>query len=281
MFEHFTFSAEAQTQCHQQEDRSASPTDTSFLSPSSPLPPTTYFDYQPNLYEAGINDIVHKFSQQSLRPQDNEASQQPPLQQCTPSSPDLETTELDMIFCRANGDRYQILTPASMPFTPLLPPSHGKTLSCRRLQRQLNVQLQSCSSHMRDINMLVEDMIESNSQCTLHKSTSRPYLSSPPPSRAGPVTAADLDLTVDTTGSLEGREVDPNEDEGFAETEDDLWAIEEMTLRRASTPLGIRKYSQMWWRNGGDCVGQGPQVGRLTVRSAPRMRRRKAKRVAE
>jgi hypothetical protein len=134
---------------------------------------------------------------------------------------------------------------------------------------------------MRDINMLVEDMIESNSQCTLRKSTSRPYLSSPPPSTAGRVTAADLDLTVDTTESLEGREVGPPEDEGFAETEDDLWAIEEMTLSRASTPFGIRKHSQMWWRSGGDCVGQGPQGVRLTVRSPPRMRRRKTKRVPE
>ena len=277
MFEHFTFGAQAQTQYHQQEDVSASPTDTTFPSPLSPPSPTTYFDYPTN---PGINDIVHKFSRQSLRPEDIIPSQQPSWQQYTPSSPDFEITEENMTFTRANGDRYEIQTSVSVPSTPLLPPSRGGNLACRRLQRQLNVQLQSCSSHMRDINALVEDMIESNSQCTLHKSTSRPYLSSPPPSRAGPVTAADVELVVDTTENFEGREISVNEDEGFAEIEEDMWGIEEeMTLRRASTPSGIRKYNQVRWRASADCVGQGS--GRLKVKSVPRMRRRKVKRVPE
>jgi hypothetical protein len=124
---------------------------------------------------------------------------------------------------------------------------------------------------------LVEDMIVTNSQCTLHKSTSRPYLSSPPPSRADRE-----ELVVETTEfQLPARNF-PDEDEGFSEIADEDWGIEEeMTLRRASTPSGIRKYGVMRWRGSAECVAAVNAAGRTKVRSVPRMRRRKPKSVPE
>jgi hypothetical protein len=124
---------------------------------------------------------------------------------------------------------------------------------------------------------LVEDMIVTNSQCTLHRSTSRPYLSSPPPSTSGRE-----ELVVDTTEyPLQLRNV-PDEDEGFSEIADEDWGIEEeMTLRRASTPSGIRKYGVMRWRGSAECVAAVNAAGRTKVKSVPRMRRRKPKSVPE
>jgi hypothetical protein len=120
-------------------------------------------------------------------------------------------------------------------------------------------------------------MIVTNSQCTLHKSTSRPYLSSPPPSRAGRE-----NLVVDSTRyQFQGRNI-PDEDEGFSEIADEDWGIEEeMTLRRASTPSGIRKYGVMRWRGSAESVAAVNAAGRTNVRSVPRMRRRKPKSVPE
>jgi hypothetical protein len=164
----------------------------------------------------------------------------------------------------------------SLPDLPSLPHPRGGTLACRRLQRQLNVQLQASSSHIRDINALVEDMIVTNSQCNLRRTTSRPYLSSPPPTRA------DVEeLVVDPLGEqIPGRNID--EDEGFSEIADEDWGIEEeMTLRRASTPSGIRKYGGMRWRASAECVAAINAAGRPKVRSMPRMRRRKPKSVPE
>jgi len=79
---------------------------------------------------------------------------------------------------------------------------------------------------------------------------------------------------IDTTENFEGREispdVDPNIDEGFHEDEAS-WnlELEEMSLRRASTPSGIRKHCPLRWGRSAEvlCVG-----GRMKVK--PRMRRR-------
>jgi len=140
--------------------------------------------------------------------------------------------------------------PMSLPPTPIL--SHtsiGTSATCRRLQRQLNVQLMSCSSHMKDISSLVEDMITSNSQCTLRAP-------SPPSSRDG------MDkLVVDTRNEFEMQE-----DEGYCDDEEP-----EMSLRRAAVPVGIRKNCVRYGRSA-DVINVD---GRLKVKSVPRMRRRK------
>lgn len=285
MFDHFTFAAQALPTDQQEEIVSASPTDTSFPSPvsateQSSLPP--WSPYQQDTVEG----IVHKFSQQSLRREDRELPQQSLWQgQDEPlPSPDFdmddEFTLEEMSY--TSTTRGMITVPASnstlsLPNLAPLPCPRGGSIACRRLQRQLNVQLQASSSHIRDINALVEDMIVTNSQCTLHISTSRPYLSSPPPSRAG-----SGELVVDTTEyQLQGRNI-PDEDEGFSEIADEDWGIEEeMTLRRASTPSGIRKYGVMRWRGSAECVAAVNAAGQRKVRSVPRMRRRKPKSVPQ
>ena len=282
MFEHFTFGAQAQTQLHPPQDVSTSPTDTTFSSPlSPPSSPPASFDLDPIPSQPGINDIVHRFSQQSLQIQDDEPPRRSFGQAIAPPSPDYDFTPERMSFTRANGDRYVLQSP--LQDTPLLPATHEGNLACRRLRRQHNVHLQTCSSHIRDISALVSDMIDSNSQCRLHEPSSRSHPPSPPPSRAGSASAAELDLIGNATGRYPAREIVVDVDEGFAEIEEDVWGLEEgMSLRRASTPYGIRKCYMVRWRASADCV-QGVQSGsgRLKVRSKPRMRRRKVTRVPE
>jgi hypothetical protein len=275
MFEHFTFAAQAQTK---HDEVLASPTDISFPSPLSP-PPTSFFPTQLD----GVSEIVNQFSKQSLYPEsENELPQQSIWQSreddesptldldhdMEPFSPDelsYVSTTKGMITINAWESR-------PLPNTPTLPHPKSGTVACRRLQRQLNVQLQSCGNHVRDINALVEDMIVSNTQCRLHTSPSRLHLSNPPPGRLS-------GLVVDTT-----EEPPPFEDEGFAEIDDSMWAIEEeMSLRRASTPSAIRKYNHARWRASAECVG-GPVMwvnGAMKVRNVTRMRRRKVKSVPE
>jgi hypothetical protein len=291
MFEHFTFGVQA-LPTDQQEGISTSPTDTSFPSPISPAQRSPSFQPWSPYQQDTVDGIVHKFSQQSLRPEDNELSQQSiwhdRADQALPS-PDFnqdvatEFTPEEMSYISTTRGMVTIPAPMSastqsLPDLPSLPHPRGGTIACRRLQRQLNVQLQSSSNHIRDINALVEDMIVTNSQCRLHKSTSRPYLSSPPPSRAGRE-----ELVMDTTEfQFEGRNISPDEDEGFSEIADEDWGIEEeMTLRRASTPSGIRKYGMIRWRGSADCVAAVNAAGKMKVKSVPRMRRRKPKSVPE
>jgi hypothetical protein len=275
MFEHFTFAAQAQTN---HDEVLASPTDISFPSPLSP-PPTSFFPTQLD----GVSDIVNQFSKQTLYPEfENELPQQSICQ--SREDDDSPTLDLDHDMEPFSPDELSYVSTTkgmitinswespSPPNTPTLPHPKSSTVACRRLQRQLNVHLQSCSNHVRDINALVEDMIVSNSQCRLHKSPSRLPLSSPPPSRLS-------DLVVDTT-----QEPPPFEDEGFAEIEDSMWGIEEeMSLRIAGTPSGIRKYNHARWRASVECVG-GPVMGingTMKVRNVPRMRKRKVKGVPE
>jgi len=62
-------------------------------------------------------------------------------------------------------------------------------------------------------------------------------------------------------------------DEGFDEGEE--W--DEFSLRRASTPSGIRKHHSIRFSRSADiCIG-----GKVKVRSKPRMRKRKPKPVPE
>jgi hypothetical protein len=285
MFEHFTFAAQAQPTDEQEEMISTSPTDISFPSPVSATRQSSLPPWSPYQQDT-VDGIIHKFSQQSLRREDEELPQ-PSVWQGRDDplpSPDFdmddEFTPEELSY--TSTTRGMITIPVStytqsLPSLPSLPCSQGGTIACRRLQRQLNVQLQASSSHIRDINALVDHMIVTNSQCTLHKSTSRPYLSSPPPSRAGRE-----DLVVDSTGyRFQGRNI-PDEDEGFSEIADEDWGIEEeMTLRRASTPSGIRKYGVMRWRGSAESVAAVNAAGRTNVRSVPRMRRRKPKSVPE
>ena len=144
----------------------------------------------------------------------------------------------------------------SLPSTPTLP-----SASYTRLQRQLNVQLQSCEGHVKDINELIEDMISSHSQCRITSQASSSSLSAD---------VTFVDLTPDSDGVPVGSDNDV--DEGFCEGEDMDEEEMEICLRMASAPAGIRKY---YGRYGGpDAVSVG---GRIKVKSLPRMRKRRAR----
>jgi hypothetical protein len=275
MFDNFTFGSQAQPTVTEERIISTSPTDTSFPSPISAnqlssLPP--WSPYQQDT----VDGIAHKLSQQSIRRHEDELPQHSVWNGDDPlPSPDLDQDddftpdEISYVSTTHGMTNVTISTSTqSLPDLPTLPQPQG-ALACRRLQRQLNMQLQTSSTHMRDLDALLEDMIVTNSQCTLHQSTPRPYLSSPPPSRAG-----GDELVVDTT-EIEPRLNNFDEDEGFSEIADENWGPEEeMTLRRASTPSGIRKYGLIKWRGSADCVAPVNSAGRTKIRSVPRMRRR-------
>lgn len=200
-----------------------------------------------------------KFSQQSLQQKSRDELVQ--QFQAWQNDHDLEIEDEDM-----DSPSDPITQTVSPPLTPIL--SSAGSVTCRRLQRQLNVQLQTCSSHIRDISTLVDDMVVTNSQCTLRKVTPRAYLTSPPPSRGSDVVE---NLVVDPKEFDEDLDEGFHEDEGFVEEEGG-------SLRRASTPSGIRKYNGMRYERSADVVIIG---GRLKVRSLPRMRKRKVPRVPE
>jgi len=249
MFEHFTFGAVSQI-C--QQDIHPSPTDTSF--PQQYSPSSTSYSF-PESTPSNINDIVDKFSEQSLS-RDELVEQ---FAAWTRGSSSFETDDDDDMPSFEQSTTC-IKHTASVPTTPIDPPIRG-ALACRRLQRQVNVQMQTSVTHIRDINALVEDMIITNSQCRLRKSPSKSYLS-PPPSRAG------LPELVVETAEFDRQLLDV--DEGFHEDES---LVEETSLRRASTPSGIRKYNAVRWGRSADVALVG---GRLKVKSKPRMRKRTA-----
>lgn len=287
MFEHFTFGAQPQTQHHLLDDDAfPSPTDTSFPSPLTP--PRSALPFPSNPHQAGVSDIVARFSQQSLQQQQSRSQQVHHFPawhsdtDCGP--PEVDDEEDDDEDEDTDMASERITTTASLPGTPVLPPA--STLACKRLQRQLNVQLQTSSSHIRDINALVDDMIVSKSQCTLRQPTARPYpyLSSPPPSRGSD---AGEQLAIDTSDSDDPRPAAEDIDEGFCDGESfglEEEAEMEFSLRRASTPSGVRKYNGA---SAGAKYGRSCDVvhtgggGRCKVRSLPRMRKRKVPRVPE
>ncbi|KAG4440057.1 hypothetical protein IFR05_004450 [Cadophora sp. M221] len=307
MFEHFIFGAQAQTSYLEPEDISASPTDCSF--PLTSPAPTSYFP--PTGPNAPMHDIVDKFSQQTLYPDEaphlsiwNDSLPSPDFSDNNTSIEDEFTPE-EMCYVSIAHGTSTIPSTSSISSTSSLPnlphprsSTNTNTVACRRLQRQLNVQLQSCNTHMKDISTLVEDMLTTNTQCRLHKTPSRPYLSSPPPSGLIPSSKAELEaeLAIESPPSVDfaDREISPDEDEGFSEMDDPFGLLafeEEMSLRRASAPSGIRKYNVVRWRKSAECVGGGSgngngnggltAVARTKVRSMPRMRRRKVETVVE
>ncbi|PVH89179.1 hypothetical protein DL98DRAFT_508301 [Cadophora sp. DSE1049] len=309
MFEHFTFGAQAQTSYLEPEEISASPTDCSF--PITSPAPTSYFPLTGP--KGPMTDIVDKFSQQTLIP--DEAPHRSIWSDSLPSpdfsndsSIDDEFTPDEMSYVSTTRGTSSLASSSSISSTSSLPnlphprsSTNTNTVACRRLQRQLNVQLQSCNSHIKDISTLVEDMLTTNAQCRLHKTPSRPYLTSPPPpppSGLVPSSKAELEaeLAIDSQAAIDfaDREISPDEDEGFAEMDDPFGILafeEEMSLRRASAPTGIRKYNVVKWRKSVECMGMrdayanggesGSTLARTKVRSVPRMRRRKVDTVVE
>ena len=278
MFEHFTFGAQARIQI--EEEPLASPTDTSFPSPIS-LPPSS-FPFQWEETQPELSYIVHQMSRQSLS-HENEKPQQSIWQNTTASSPIVDfddecdpfdfaelnfvSTTRGMATVKASYD--------SAPMTLQAPSGNGK-VACRRVQRVRNTQMQSSSKHVKDINTLVEDMVENSSQCKLRKTTSRPYLTSPPPSRGG---MDDYQHTLDPNPVYyENRSLTPDseEDEGFADIDEFLAIKESVSLRRAGNSSGVRKNNNgLRYRGSAESIGNlRSGNGPLKVRSLPRMRKR-------
>ncbi|KAJ8062570.1 hypothetical protein OCU04_009095 [Sclerotinia nivalis] len=261
MFENFTFGAAPTNPYQCDDDLQLSPRDDSYPVPLSPSDNSYPFfdDYKPS---TPLDDIINKFRQQSLSYEDARDIQSRQYTSPTPSlSGDSEMSS------PSNATQ-------SVPTTPTSPYRAG-VLACRRLQRQVNVQLQCSTSHIRDISSLVEDMLSNNSQCNLHKSPSKTTFVSPAMSTlvVDPCTQNDWsDIEMEKARRRWFNIVVNDVDEAYVEG--DNWDREEacLSLRRASTPIGIKK-------QGLRCRTSMESVGgiRMKVAKVPRMRMRKGK----
>jgi len=272
MFEHFTFAAAHAQPCERDD---ISPTDTTY---PSPAPPTPYENYPFSSSQSEINDIVNKLSQQRLVSGHKDDHFVPSWQHSLPTPP-LEDSNYAAEVSYPDTITACIADTQSVPSTPI-----HDSVSCRRLQRQLNVQLQTCKSHVRDINALVSDMISRSSQCRLRRIPSRQTLNTHLSDQAQESSFSAVQVS-DT--SLDGDLIIPEIDECYAdndtliadqgtrnEVEDNNMRLveAETSLRRSSTPSGIRKHgSVLRFKKSSDCVS-----ARFQVAKPPRMRRRKS-----
>jgi hypothetical protein len=276
MFEHFTFGALPQPRLATEDaDLQASPTDTSFSSPLTPCSP------QPSQHPQGLDTVVDKFSAHSLQSQDLLVSHFAAWVTDAEERPDGEDV------CISQTITKHASLPTSLSPAPANPRG---TVACRRLQRQLNVQLQTSATHVRDLNSLVSEMLETNSQCRLTTPSPSPPVvtpTSPPPVPTHPfIIDTEPDSPTTTTQQAwfhppppQNHHAELEIDEGFCEQDEEQRSFEEeMSLRRASTPSGIRKYNNPTtmgagrWARSADCVLIG---GKIKVKNVPRMRRRR------
>ncbi|RDW82980.1 hypothetical protein BP5796_04471 [Coleophoma crateriformis] len=248
MFEHFTFGALAQTPSSLLQGAEPSPRDTSL-----PLSPT-YFECpaeEATPLPAGISDLVKTFDNQNLTPENYFHSlPSPPME--IDDSPDH-----DEGMCLAEFNIQP--APSTSSLRSISAKARAQTIQYRRLQRQLNVQLQSCTEHVRDINILVDQMVASETQCRV---SSRPYKPAP----IQPQNTTTPFIEVDLAGLNHDVVEEVDEDEGFVDgdyPDEDIFSI-----RRAHAPSGIRKHGFVKWKSSVESVGCN------RVYSVPRMRKR-------
>ena len=266
MFEHFTFDTDAPDRSL--SDISLSPTDNSFPHPISPQISCPSIDIEMTTATSRINEITCKLRDQTLQPRD-ELARQP---EWTPPSASYQDDDMNFSYASPRAQ-----CSASLPNIHLTPRPRMGSIACRRLQRQLNVQLQSSKMHMRDVKALVENMVMTNSQCVLREACpGLPVpLPTPPPSRAGEPCSLSVDpMIFDERPHI----LDENTDEGFHEGEDppaEEKAEEKFVYRRAAASFGVRKSTMAAeWARGKDHIVVG---GRVLVRSTPRMRKRRTR----
>ena len=253
MFETFTFGAHPQLS-HQLDDALPSPTDASFH--ASPSSPATSDPIPFHSNQSDLNDIVARLARQTLQQQSRnewfnrfQAGRDAPLERL-----EVDDDDEDLHAAKQQG-----IDMASLPLS-----ATPTKVSSKRVQRQRNVQLQSCPSHLKDINTLVENMISANSQCRI---TSLPDISPSPPK---PLTGGDEPLAVDfSKGNDESVEADCI-DEGFCDGEYHEEDDSKMSLRAASMLAGIRKHNIRYARSA-DVVNV---PGWVKVQRQPRMRKR-------
>lgn len=273
MFETFVFGTQIQTaSACTHDDIAASPTDCSFTHPPSPQP------FTPHTYKlADLSEIVHQFSQQSLclHNDHDEAPQQSRWAEsrlCTPTFNQTamsKFTDEELSYVSTVHGRKITLSSTRAKAHNTTPTQQARsTVPCRRLQRQLNVQLQSCTSHIKDLHTLVEEMVATSSQCRL--APSPVHRASSPIIPLSPTSAAAFeDAYIFTTSSSP----EPTTDEEYP---DDFLALDEaISLRRASTPSGVRKVHLVRWTKSQDAVKACNALGQVKVRNVPRMRRRR------
>ncbi|KAK6602712.1 hypothetical protein H4I95_06649 [Botrytis cinerea] len=203
MFENFTFGA-APVNFDQCDDVQPSPRDDSFPVSLSPAD-SSYPFFESCDPSSPLDDIIHQFRKQSISYEDARDLQ---ARQCTSPTPSLsEDSEMSS---PSNSTR-------SVPTTP---------------------------TSLTVLDTLVEDMLNNNSQCNLRKSPSKPSLI------PSPISA----LAVDSSTQNDWNDIEIEKarrrwlntvvnDVDKAYMEEDSWDREEysLSLRRASTPSGIRK----------------------------------------
>ncbi|KAI0406007.1 hypothetical protein F4802DRAFT_129097 [Xylaria palmicola] len=164
--------------------------------------------------------------------------------------------------------------PYQLDRPPLDAPSEDRKLvkasDAKRLRRGTEKPLHKSASNLRMLGLMT-GMIENGVQCNVQSSTP-----------SSPTKATSTALTLPTAPGyiepqdpieshlLSGRmqlEVDP----GFSELDEDTLLNDNLTLRNASTPSGIRKFGFLRYRSSSEAA----QACKNMKKSVPRMRRRR------
>lgn len=291
MFEHYVFGASSPTVI---EDSFPSPRDCSSLPPFSS--PTSLEVDDCMEEEEGLGNIISQLSTSLLQP--DEHPQASSL--WSPTAPSFTSEELTYTSLRRGKvnlhDRKRARESSE---------ERDRRGLCKRKQRMRDTKMLSCADHKKDIEGLVKTMISTSSQCNIvpsPTSTSQPTSHIPTstsPLEIDPFESTPLELD---TPSLEAEDdfpappslqIEMHEDEGFVDSPSSPDADIEMTLRRASMPMGVRKWNMMRYRAGGELAGAGLEAygaggaygegwvrgemvnARKKVRCVPRMRRRR------
>lgn len=140
----------------------------------------------------------------------------------------------------------------------------------KRLTRQRSSQFHNNPNNSQAIQTLVEGMIETRSQCNVHRA-SPPLLTPTSAKRLGPILEPDDEAKLDVDCmDLQVDEAYANGPTSDTEKEDMLLMETVMSLRRAAAPAGIRKTGFLQYRASADAALSCANV----VRSRPRMRKR-------
>ncbi|TGJ84939.1 hypothetical protein E0Z10_g3846 [Xylaria hypoxylon] len=147
--------------------------------------------------------------------------------------------------------------------------SLAKTNDAKRSRRATDVRLHKSASNLRMLG-LVTGMIENGVQCNVQNSTPPSPTGTSSKSVAVPASMRYIEPQDATDSHLLSGRMQLEIDMGFSELDEETMLNDNLALRHASTPAGIRKFGFLRYRSSSEAA----QSCKNMKKSAPRMRRR-------
>ncbi|KAI0538829.1 hypothetical protein GGR58DRAFT_279157 [Xylaria digitata] len=147
--------------------------------------------------------------------------------------------------------------------------SPSKTNDAKRPRRATDVRLHKSASNLRMLG-LVTDMIENGVQCNVQSSTPPSPTGTSSTSLAIPASMRYVEPHDSVDSHLLPGRMQLEVDMGFSELDEEALLNDNLALRHASTPSGIRKFGFLRYRSSTEAA----QSCKNMKKSAPRMRRR-------